>query len=142
MTTQEAPPKVARPRPDPSEISRPYFEGAKQHKLMVQRNKRTGAYLFYSHYFDPADPDAELEWVEASGKGKIYSFTIVRQHPHPFFTERLPYAYAIIELDEGVRMISNVITDDVEALRCDMPVVVDFEDIDDEIAVSVFRLAS
>lgn len=108
---------------------------------MVQRNKNTGGVLFYSHYFDPDHPEDELEWIEASGKGKIYSYTVVRQHPHPFFQERLPYAYAIIELEEGVRLISNVLTDDVESLACEMPVTVDFEDIDDTLALPVFRPA-
>jgi len=110
--------------------------------LLVQRNARTGKYLFYSHYFDPEHPEDKLEWVEASGHGTIYSYTVVRQHPHPFFRARVPYAYAIIELDEGVRLISNVFTDNVDSLHCDMPVVVDFEDIDDELALPVFRPAT
>ena len=130
-----------RPGPEPSELARPYFEGAKQGKLLIQQNKDKGNYLFYSHYFDPNNPEDELEWVEASGRGKIHTYTIVRQHRHPFFADRVPYAYAIIELEEGTRLISNVITDDVESLACEMPVTVEFEDIDDELAVPVFRVA-
>ena len=139
--TQAPPQAPPRPTPEPPAIARPYFEGAKQGKLMVQRNPKTGKYLFYSHYFDPDDPETELEWVEASGQGKIYTYTVVRQHPHPFFAERVPYIYAVVELEEGVRLISNVLTDDVESIECEMPVVVEFEAIDDEIAIPVFRPA-
>lgn len=133
--------EAPRPGPEPSTIARPYFEAAKQRKLVIQQNKDKGNYLFYSHYFDPEHPEDELEWVEASGRGKIHTFSIVRQHPHPYFANRVPYVYAVIELEEGTRLISNVITDDVESVKCEMPVIVDFEDLDDEFALPVFRLA-
>lgn len=65
--------------------------------------------VFYPRRHCPQCGGADLNWRQASGAGSIYSFSVVRQSYHPFFRAQVPYAVAWIDLDEGVRLLSNVI---------------------------------
>ena len=129
-----------RPRPEMVEVAaRPYYEGTRRGQLMLQRCESCRSYFAYVRDYCTRCLEAgSLEWVPAAGTGRVYTFTIVRQNSHPFFAERVPYVYAVIELDEGVRVTSNVVGIDPDELRCEMPVRVGFERIDDEITVPVF----
>ncbi len=130
-----------RPRPEnPDAAAMPYYEGTRRGQLMLQRCESCSRYIAYARDYCPHCLKPEtLEWVPAAGTGRVYTFTIVRQNPHPFFAERVPYAYAVIELDEGVRMVSNVVGVDPDDVKCELPVRVDFERVDDEITVPIFR---
>ncbi len=63
----------------------------------------------------------DTEWVSASGRGKLYTYTVIRQNRSEAFAPLSPYAVGIVELDEGVRMMSNIVDCDVEELRVGMP---------------------
>ena len=78
--------------------------------------------------------------MRLTGKGKIYSYTIVRKAAHPAFMADTPYAYAIIELEEGLRMASNIVDCNPEELSIGMDVEVTFEDINEEITLPKFKL--
>jgi hypothetical protein len=80
-----------------------------------------------------------LEWVEASGKGTIYSYTVVMNNSPSAFINDIPYVVALIKLDEGVQMLSNIVDCDFDELKCDMPVEVTFEKLDDEFSLPNFR---
>jgi uncharacterized OB-fold protein len=84
----------------------------------------------------------ESEWVKLSGKGKVYSFVIVRRANHPGFAKDAPYVVAIIETDEGTRYTSNIIGCKPEEVYIDMPVEVVFEDVTPEITLPKFRPAA
>lgn len=127
-----------RPLPVPTELSMPHWDGARQRKLMVQHCRDCDAYVFIPRHACPSCLSSALEWVESSGKGEIYSFTIIHRPPHPAFEP--PYCAAIIALEEGWHMISNVITDDLAALEVGQPVRVDFIDVED-MTLPVFRIA-
>ena len=81
-----------------------------------------------------------VEWKQASGRGKIYSYTIARRPGGPAFVDDVPYVIAIIELEEGVRMMSNIINTPIEKIRCEMPVQVIFEKVNDEITLPKFEI--
>ena len=81
----------------------------------------------------------EVDWVQVSGKGKIYSWVVCHHAFHPSFVSQLPYAVVTIELDEGVRLISRMIDTEPEELEIGIPVEVEFDDITDEISLPVFR---
>ena len=83
----------------------------------------------------------EIEWRQASGRGKLYTFAIQYRPQAPGFNP--PYVTAIVELEEGPRMLTNLvgIEPDPEKIRCDMPVEVVFEDMSDEITLPMFRPA-
>jgi hypothetical protein len=79
------------------------------------------------------------DWVKLSGKGKVYSWTTVTHPVHPAF--EVPYAVVIVELDEGVRLVSNIVDCKPEDLYIGMPVEVIFEDVTEEVTLPKFRLA-
>jgi uncharacterized OB-fold protein len=82
-----------------------------------------------------------IAWIEASGKGTIYSFTVVHRAPAQF-ADSVPYVVALVDLAEGVRMMTNVVGCDPTAVRIGAEVEVEFDDVTPEIALPKFHLAS
>ena len=82
----------------------------------------------------------DLRWQEAAGGGVIYSYTISRRPATPWFAALVPYAVALIDLDEGPRMMSNVLTDDLAELRIGRRVRVVFDELDEDITAARFVL--
>ena len=83
----------------------------------------------------------DLAWTAARGTGTLYSYTLVHQVFHPGFASEVPYNVAMVDLDEGVRMVTNIVGLPDEELRVGMPLVVEFERISDELALPKFRPA-
>jgi len=83
----------------------------------------------------------KLQWVEASGRGRIYSYTIIHRNKSPEFMHDTPYNVAIVQLDEGPRMMTNIVQSDASQLRVDLPVTVVFDPVTDEISVPRFKPA-
>jgi len=110
-----------RPLPQLDQDSRPYWEGTKTGRLMIQHCEPCRRVQFFPRYFCTvcAGP---VEWVESAGRGVVHTFTIVRQNHTPPFNELVPYVLAIIELEEGVRMMGNVIDVAVDEVRIGMTV--------------------
>ena len=131
----------AKPIPTPSEDSGPYWEAARNHELKLQQCRKCSAFRF-----PPAEVCSECtseayDWKPVSGKGRVFSFVIYHRAYHPGFQDEIPYVVGVIELDEGARMLSNVIGCKPEEVRCDMPVEVAFEDITEEMSLPKFRPA-
>lgn len=95
------------------QIQQPFFAGLEQQKLLIPYCKSCGKAHFYPRSACPHcwSEDA-YDWREAKGTGVIHTFTIVRNNPPPIFVPRLPFTVAIIELDEGVRLLSNIVDQD------------------------------
>jgi len=81
----------------------------------------------------------EAEWTRLSGKGKVYSYVIFHLAYHPAYENDIPYAVAIIQLDEGPRMESNIVGCRMEDIEVDMPVEVSFDDVTDDISLPKFK---
>ncbi|MER5633494.1 bifunctional MaoC family dehydratase N-terminal/OB-fold nucleic acid binding domain-containing protein [Streptomyces nitrosporeus] len=128
-----------RPRPAVNRDNAFFFEGAKRHRLLIQRCAACSA---LRHPPGPCCPGcASLEWdtVEAEGRGRVYSF-VVNHHPrHPAFES--PYLVAVVELAEGTRLITNLTGVAPEDVTIGMPVVLDWLDADPELTLPVFRPA-
>jgi uncharacterized OB-fold protein len=120
-----------KPLPIPDGDSHVFWQGCKENKLLIQKCKDCSKHIFYPRILCPHCFSEQVEWVESTGKGKIYSYTIARRGGGPAFKDDAPYAVALIELDEGVRMFSNIINIDVEKVKCDLPVEVVFEEQED-----------
>lgn len=131
-----------KPLPAPDPETRPYWEAARDHRLLVQRCKSTGAYQFPPTTFCPGGFERPV-WVEVSGRGTIFSWIVVR-HPVPaaVYAADVPYAVALVELDEGIRIPANIVDCDVDAIVTGMPVEVAFRDVTPEISIPVFRPAN
>lgn len=84
---------------------------------------------------------ADSEWVEASGRGTLHTWVIFHQVYHPGFAERVPYNVAVVELEEGPRLTTNIVGVENDALRAGMSLVAAFETVADGIALVRFRPA-
>jgi len=131
-----------KPLPTPSHISQPFWDAAKEHRLTYQRCTACGTRVFYPRDICPG-PECfgigTLEWVESTGKGWIYASSISYQPAHPSFAGDVPYVLAIIELDEGVRMHTNVVGIDPKEVAIGMRVEVAWDDVTPEISLPKFR---
>ncbi|MBS4214903.1 MULTISPECIES: Zn-ribbon domain-containing OB-fold protein [Neobacillus] len=118
---------IEKPLPIPDGDSDVFWQGCKEHKLLIQKCEDCSSYIFYPRVLCPNCFSEKVEWVQSSGVGKVYSFTIARRPGGPAFKDEVPYVVALIELEEGVRMLSNIIDVDVDKVDCDMPVEVVFQ---------------
>ena len=139
MTDQTAP--YARPLPDPTGATRPFWDAARQHRLVIQRSKRTGRYVFYPRNVSPFGADDELEWVEVSGKGTVYSYTVARRPTAPQWADEGPYVIAIVELAEGPHLTANVVDCPPDDVKIGMAVVATYQDVTPEVTLVQFRPA-
>lgn len=96
-----------RPIPAPDALERPFFEAAARGELLYQRCPKCRHVQFYPRAVCTAC-GADPEWAEATGRGSIHTYTVVRQNGMPPFKQELPYVVAMVELPEGVRMMGNV----------------------------------
>jgi hypothetical protein len=128
-----------KPLPRPNRLSQPFWDGAKQHELRLQRCSDCGEYWFPPSHRCPSCLATAYEWVRASGRGKVWSWIVMWQRYFPAFESELPYNVAYVELEEGPRLMTNVVDCAPEDLRCDLPVEVVFDDVTDEISLPKFR---
>ncbi|HZQ37819.1 MAG TPA: Zn-ribbon domain-containing OB-fold protein [Dehalococcoidia bacterium] len=131
----------AKPVPAADEESEPFFQGAREGKLMLMRCESCGAYRFPSRDRCDVCWSTDTEWVQASGKGTVYTFGIMHQLYHPGFKDEIPYNVVVVELAEGPRTYSNLVGIANDQIRVGMPVEVTFERISDEISLPKFRPA-
>jgi len=131
-----------RPIPEPTPETREYWEGTKRGELRIQRCRDCGRAYFYPRPFCPFCSSKDVEWFTASGKGTLYSY-VISHRPAYGFQDWTPYVIAIVQLEEGPRMMSNIIGVDPkpENLPIDMPVEVTFEQQSDDITIPLFRPA-
>ena len=131
-----------KPLPDPIAETQPYWDGCKRHELLIQRCSQCGNYQFYprSYCINPNCHSDQLSWEKVSGKGRVYTYSI-NYRPAPGFNNEVPYVVAIVELDVGVRMMSNVINVDPQQVKVDLPVEVVFDDVTEDITLPKFQPA-
>src|SRR3990170_8930328 len=127
------------PIPTADEASEPFFRGAKERKLMLLRCAQCGQHRLPGRERCADCWSTEAEWVEASGRGKLYTFGIMHQQYHPAFAEVIPYNYALVELEEGPRLVTNMVDCPNEELRVDMPVDAVFDAVSEETTLVRFR---
>jgi uncharacterized OB-fold protein len=130
-----------KPLPGPSEVSRPFWDGLRDGELRIQRCEECERHVFYPRTVCPNCLSDRLEWVKVSGRGTLYSYTVVRRAMNPAFQEDVPYVYAIVELEEGPRVTTNVVNCALEALRVDMPVKALYDNVTPETALLKFEPA-
>ena len=131
-----------KPLPRIDEEARGYWEALQRHELYVQRCRDCGVFRFPPRAVCPACLSSAIEWVRASGRGTVYSFTVTRQNQAPGFRDELPYVLAIVELAEGPRLMTNVVECAPDGVRIGMPVEVVYDDVTPEITLAKFRPVS
>ncbi len=140
MSTTEEASGWERPIPQKDAVSGPYWEAASRGELLIQRCARCGNRQFYPRALCTrcgADP----EWERASGRGKVHTFTVIRQnHARPFVDE-LPYVVAMVELDEGVLVMGNITDCSPEDVHIGMPLEVHMVEAEPGVGVPFWRPA-
>jgi uncharacterized OB-fold protein len=129
------------PRPLNPDLTRPFWEAAKRHELVLPRCTRCGRYHFYPREICPYCFAQQLEWVPVSGRGRIYTYTVIHQPENRAFRDDVPYVHAIVRLEEGVLMLTNIVGCSIAEVRVDMPVVAVFDDVTPEWTLVKFKPA-
>lgn len=125
-------------QPVSDERSAPFFDGAREGRLMLQRCTACGVWHYPVRTRCTACQQAALEWAAASGRGVVFSHGRPHRLP-PGLEERMPLTLVVVDLEEGVRMSSNLIDADPAVVRTGMPVEVAFEKLSEECVLPVFR---
>ncbi|SRR5579875_504356 len=123
------------------EENRPFWEATKRHELFVQRCRECGFLQFHPRAVCAKCLSSNVQWVKSAGKGKIYTYTVTYQNPTRGFRDSLPYILAYVDLDEGVKMLANVVDCKPEEVKIGMPVEAVFADVTPEVTLVNFRPA-
>jgi uncharacterized OB-fold protein len=138
--TDERPPKP-RPAPIPDHDSAPYWQALHDGRLLVQRCQDCDEFQLY-----PRDRclscRGPVSWQEASGRGTVYSYTVIRQNYARPFRDWIPYVVALVELEEGPRVMTNLVDCDPNAVQVGMPVEARFEVVSDDAGIALFTPAT
>lgn len=134
--------KIPRPLPRPNAYidTQPFWDAARQGRLLIQYCKDTGRPQWFPRPVSLATGRRNLEWREVSGRGTVYSFTVTNS-AWPGHEDRVPYVCALIELEEGVRILANLLNVKPEDARIGMPVKLCWERLSEEISYPAFEPA-
>lgn len=116
------------PAPVPNADSLLYWSAAREGRLVIRKCSACESRHFMPRYLCPVCWSDRLEWIDSKGTGTVHSFTIIRRAPMSAFAAHVPYVVALIDLDEGPRMMANVIGEDALSTRIGDRVSVTFED--------------
>jgi uncharacterized OB-fold protein len=131
-----------RPIPQPTPETAEFWEGARRGELRIQRCRACGKAYFFPRPFCPHCSSKDVEWFTASGRGRLYSY-VINHRPAYGFEDMAPYVIAVVQLEEGPRMMTNIVGVEPkpENLPVDLPVEVTWEPLDDKITLPLFRPA-
>ena len=132
-----------KPLPVPDPLTKTYWDSVKAHAMQLQQCADCSKFVFYPRSVCPHCGSRNLNWKAVSGRGKVYGFTISYQKNMPGFGADAPYAIALVELDEGARLMTNLVGVDPDPtkIKVGMDVVVHYDDVTDAITLPKFRPA-
>jgi hypothetical protein len=128
-----------KPLPCPNSDTKEFWDGAKRHKLVIQKCLNCGGYRYPPSPICPNCFSTDFTREKVSGKGEVYSFTIVRVAVRPEWMSDVPYALAAIKLDEDVRMVSTIIDCKPDDVKIGMRVQVVFDDVTEQFTIPKFK---
>jgi uncharacterized OB-fold protein len=128
-----------KPLPKPSKVSAPFWAAARRHELVLQRCENCRAFIYYPRPRCPNCLGDRLDWQRVSGRGVVYSYTVVRRAMSRAFGDA-PYVLAIVELEEGPRLTTNIVAEP-NAVRIGMKVRARFDDVTPECTLVKFEPA-
>lgn len=113
--------------PEPNEVTELYWEGTAAGELRVKHCPSCEALFRFNHAWCPECGNAELDWKNTTGRGVVTNFTVIHVPPYEAYTDEVPYVLALIDLEEGVRVMMNVIDCDPLSVHIGMKVALTFE---------------
>jgi uncharacterized protein len=117
-----------RPIPEPTPTSAPFWAALREHRLCLQYSPSADRYVFYPRVLAPSTLADDLEWRELSGRGVVYTFTVATRATAPAWEDALPQLLAVVELDEGPRLPTELVDVDPEDIRVGMTVRAVYDD--------------
>ncbi len=133
--------EIQHPSPHPDWETRGYWEGCGRHELVLQRCRACKTVQHRPRALCATCLSSDIEHFKASGRGTVHTYTITSQNQAPGFAKSCPYVLAYVDLEEGPRIMTNVIGCDPETVAIGMPVRADFYDVEGGLAVPRFRPA-
>ena len=128
-----------KPLPQMEPEAKPYWEYLRQHELRIQRCNACQKYFFPPEVYCPHCLSEDVAWTPVSGKGTVYSWVNFHRAYTPAYEGEIPYNVSLIDLDEGVRLYSNVVGIPAADVKCGLRVEVIYEDVTPEITLAKFR---
>jgi uncharacterized OB-fold protein len=128
-----------KPVPRPEGLDAEFYARCREAQLCFQRCEACGALRHPPRHMCARCGSADWTWMPSSGRGRLYTWTVTHQSPHPAFAPDTPYVVAVVQLEEDVRMVSGLRDVRSDQLELDLPVEVEFERVSDEIALPYFR---
>ena len=130
-----------RPMPQPTPWSKRFWDAARQRRLAIQVCENCQTRIMYPKKYCPACLSEKLGWIDSRGRGEVYTYTVQVRSAPSVFADMVPYVIAVIRLDEGVQLMSNIVGDGAASVQCGDRVVVDFAPMpDSDVVLPVFRL--
>jgi len=115
-----------------------FFESVREHRMELQKCDACDKFRYFPAPICPHCSSLDFKWEAVSGFGTVYSFTWVYR-PAPGFEHLVPYAYALVELEEGPVLATNIVDTTAYELKIGLPVEVKYEDVNDEVSLPLFR---
>jgi len=131
----------AKPLPEITNESKPFWDACARHEFLVQRCAACGTVQHYPRGVCSACWSDTLQWKPSAGRGRVYTFTVTHRTQARGFRDELPYVLAWIELEEGVQVMSNIVGVDPTKVAIGMPVRVTFDDVKDGLSIPKFTAA-
>ena len=128
-----------KPLPTINSDNRPFWEGCHIHELRFQKCSNCGHVRWPPAIICPECHSSEMKWLVSKGIGKVYTFVVYHRLYHPGFNADLPYVVAVVALDEGPHLLTNIVGCRPEDVNCDMQVQVAWEDVTDKVALPKFK---
>ncbi len=130
---------AALPLPVPDKATAAFWQYCREDELRLQRCAQCAVFRHPPRPMCRHCGSMEYEWAAVSGRGTVYSYAVTHQAIHPALVDHVPHAVVLVELEEGVRITSNVVDCPPDEIEIGMPVTVTFEQISEEITLPKFR---
>lgn len=137
-----SPAAATRVEPAVTDVAEPFWAATEQHQLLLPWCTSCQRPFWYPRPACPRCLGSEIDWRAASGRGVVYAVTVVHRPQNPLMVDRAPYPVALIDLEEGVRMMSNVVGIDAAGVQIGMPVQVTWEELSDGRNLPLFEPAA
>jgi uncharacterized OB-fold protein len=128
-----------KPLPVVSPESQLFWEVCRRHELVIQRCDQCRSFVFPPRVICSECLGTALRWTKVTGRGRVFTYAVYHRVYHEAFAQDIPYVVAIVELEEGVRLLSNIVGCPPDQVHCEMPVEVVFEDVTETVTLFKFR---
>jgi uncharacterized OB-fold protein len=130
---------IERPLPHPSELSKAYWQGTSEGRLLIQTCANCGKMRHYPRWMCDACHSFDVRWTEACGRGQVHSWMVAHHPFHAAFKSELPYTLVTVDLEEGIRAVGRYEARSGTDLRIGLPVVLEMHRVAEGIALPHFR---